>query len=120
MPLWCRPQPHQEVSLFDTLCTPTWKAILFDGGQQQALSAFWADERFQWLQRMVLTNSTTTTYPESILYYDIDEVAHKRYGIQQPQILLVRPDNYVALRLPVSKMNLLPAYLAKWYPNLFA
>ena len=106
-----------EVSLFKELATPKWKLILFDNGKQNNLDKILFETNYKWIDKLVITSSTMTTYPIESLYYDVDEVAHKRYGIIEPSILLVRPDNYVAVRCTQSNTNEIVAYLKKWFKN---
>jgi 3-(3-hydroxy-phenyl)propionate hydroxylase len=103
-----------EVSLFRELAIPKWKIILFDNGNQSDLYTLFTDDKFGWLNKHIITSSTKTAYPSENLYYDIDEIAHKRFGIKQPTILLVRPDNYVAVRCGVDNNGEILNYLKKW------
>lgn len=107
----------KEVSLFKELAIPKWKLLLFDNGQQVTLDKTLFETDYIWIDKLVITSSTTATYPIEGLYYDIDEVAHKRYGIKQPTIFLVRPDNYVAVRCNTSNTNEIVLYLKKWFKN---
>jgi hypothetical protein len=106
-----------EISLFKELAIPKWKLILFDNGIQNNLDKTLFETNYNWIDKLVITSSTVTSYPIKNLYYDIDEVAHKRYGIRESTILLVRPDNYVAIRCSPSNINEIVTYLKKWFKN---
>jgi hypothetical protein len=105
----------REVSLFNQLSIPVWKLIIFD--HQKQLDKLPQIDKINsvLLHTIVITASTTTIYDEKNLYFDIDALVHKTYGIHQPTILLVRPDNYVALRTSVNDLSELTHYLANWY-----
>ncbi len=89
------------------------------------IDSFWQPKQLDNLQQLdkiksgllplIITSSTTTDYNKENLYYDIDELVHKIYGINQPTILLVRPDNYVAVRVSANNLTALQNYLATWY-----
>lgn len=105
----------QQVSMFDEMLFPGWKCLLFDFGTQltDPLQAHY--KQHAWIRASVVTASTRTTYPQDSLYFDIDSVVHKRYGILKPTLLLIRPDNYVALRCPAEAVAEFDAYLQHWF-----
>lgn len=109
---------NTEVSLFQELATPKWKLILFDNLKQCDLDKLLFEPEFSWINKLILTSSTITTYPIQNLYYDIDELAHKRYGIKEPTLLLIRPDNYVGLRCSPSNTDVMITYLKNWFPHI--
>ena len=105
----------EEVSLFNELARPKWKLLLFDNGQQVTLDFSSLDSRYTFIDKLWITSSMHTTYPIDNLYYDIDEVAHKRYEVKKQQFILVRPDNYAALRCGIGQLSVLDNYLKKWF-----
>ncbi len=104
----------QEVSLFNQLSKPVWKLIIFDN-QKQLENFQQFDKIKSGLLPLIITSSTTTNYNKENLYYDVDELVHKIYGINQPTILLVRPDSYVAVRTSADSLKDIENYLATWY-----
>lgn len=91
---------NQEVSLFAILSFPKWKLVYFDHGTGiDPRNEFDEIEKeYPFLKTLLISSSLKTIQQVSNLYYDIDELAHKAYGILQPTIYCVRPDNYVGLR----------------------
>jgi 2-polyprenyl-6-methoxyphenol hydroxylase-like FAD-dependent oxidoreductase len=108
----------EEVSLYKELLSPKWKLLLFDNGKQCDIGDSLFVAKYSGIEKLLITSSTTTTYPTEKLYYDIDEIAHKRFGVREPSLLLVRPDNYVAIRCSASDINEILTYLKKWFPNI--
>ncbi|MFC4231392.1 FAD-dependent monooxygenase [Parasediminibacterium paludis] len=104
----------QEVSLFQQLSKPVWKLLVFDN-KKQLNHLQQIDKIKGGLLPLIITASTITTYETAYLYYDIDELVHKIYGIHQPTILLVRPDNYVALSAKADNLKAVENYFANWY-----
>jgi 2-polyprenyl-6-methoxyphenol hydroxylase-like FAD-dependent oxidoreductase len=91
---------NQEVSLFAALSFPQWKLVYFDNGKGIETSNSFNDieSKFPFVKTFLISSSLSTERQVGNLYYDIDEIAHKNYGITQPTIYLIRPDNYVGLR----------------------
>ncbi len=91
---------NKDVSLFKILLKPTWKLIYFDNGtvikKNIALEDF--SVKFSFVNQYLISSSLKTNEDLDNLYFDIDEVAHKVYGIETPAFYLIRPDNYVAVR----------------------
>jgi 2-polyprenyl-6-methoxyphenol hydroxylase-like FAD-dependent oxidoreductase len=91
---------NREVSLFATLSFPKWKLVYFDNGKGIDTSNSFKDieTKYPFVKTLLISSSISTSRQVENLYYDIDEIAHKNYGITQPTIYLIRPDNYVGLR----------------------
>ncbi len=51
------------------------------------------------------------------MLYDLDEIAHRAYGVVKPTVYLVRPDGYVGARVRLGDMARLNAYVAQWIPR---
>jgi len=105
----------EEVSLFKELSVPKWKLIMFDNGQQIKVDEKLFDNKYEFIDKFFITSSLSTSYSTKNLFYDIDEIAHKRYDIKQPQYILVRPDNYIALRCSSSDISKIYEYVAQWF-----
>lgn len=112
-----RARDDTEVSLLQELCLPQWKLILFDHGSQ--LHDFWLlkDDHFPWIMKLAVLGSADALYEGTNLYYDVERVAHQTYRVEEPTVLLVRPDNYIAARLSANALGEVESYLAKWYPG---
>lgn len=105
----------KEVSLFKELAVPKWKLILFDNGSQIKVPKEIFSTKYGFMDKLLITSSMKSNYSTEHLYYDIDEVAHKRYEIKKPQYLLIRPDNYVAVRCEVQNVSEIYKYLSNWF-----
>jgi 3-(3-hydroxy-phenyl)propionate hydroxylase len=109
-----RQRDHAEVSLFQELCLPQWKLLLFDHGralQDQPLT----DDKLPWVKKIVISTARGHTKIVENLYYDSDRIAHLVYKITEPTLFLIRPDNYIALRMKATSTSELIDYLKKWY-----
>lgn len=111
-------QTDAEVSLFNELSKPKWKLVLFDNGIQTELNKTLVADKFNWIEKLLITSSTSTDYNIKSLYYDIDQVAHKRYEVKGPTLLLIRPDNYIAIRCNPNNTNEILTYLKNWFPSV--
>lgn len=109
-----------EVSLFKALCVPSWKLLLFDGGRSIPASVFRHLDSLPPMERHVMIAGRGTPEVDAIIYQDLDRLAHQAYGLSEPTILLIRPDNYVAAVLPVENVADLGRYLSAWYPGMGA
>lgn len=110
-----RASTDKEVSLFNELAVPKWKLILFDNGRQIKIDEEVFNPKYGFMEKLIITSSLKTSYSTEILYFDIDEVAHRRYRIKKSQFLLVRPDNYVAVRCSVDGLPKAFDFLKKWF-----
>ncbi len=108
----------EEVALFDELAVPSWKLILFDNGRQIKIDEEIFQPNYDFIKKLFITSALDTSYPMKSLYFDIDEVAHKRYAVKKPQYLLIRPDNYVAVRCGVNELSKIFSFLKKWFIHL--
>ena len=108
-------ETNQEVALFEELAKPQWKLLVFDAGTPMAVDQRIFEPPYHFIQKYLLTSALHAPYPVENLYFDLDEVAHRRYQIKQPQYLLVRPDNYIALRCGAGDWSALFQYLEQWF-----
>ncbi len=112
-----RAEDGAEVSLFKLMCAPRWKMIVFDGGQALPALDYLGPNSFPWIAKSVVASHPDTEAQSGGLLHDLDQLAHKVYGVTRPTVLLIRPDNYIAARLPTSDASGLNKYLANWYPG---
>ncbi|HEV7228030.1 FAD-dependent monooxygenase [Brevundimonas sp.] len=104
-----------EVSLFKELRSPEWKLIIFDGGVSLPASIARDLASLPQLSTYVIIAGAGTLDSPARVYYDLDRLAHKAYGLRVPTALLIRPDNYTAAVVPVADLKPLRSYLAEWY-----
>ena len=106
----------KEVSLFRELCTPYWKLIYFDAKQYlKEVGNKLTNYAGKSIKPIIITSSTKNIYNAQNLYYDIDELAHKVYDISGPTLLLVRPDNFIAARVPAADFATIDQYVKTWF-----
>ena len=106
----------REVRLFDLLAAPRWQLVCFNLNADVAptLAGLRQLCAHRPIDPILLTTETQATRdPE--LYYDLDEVAHPAYGIRQPTLLLIRPDQYVAVRVAATEWATLETYVRRWF-----
>ncbi len=48
--------------------------------------------------------------------YDLDELAHRAYGVKTATLYLIRPDGHVGARIAPCDLKSLAAYALKWIP----
>lgn len=106
-----------EVSLFKQLSTPVWKLVYFackkeipDDIVKQLLLL-----EQKGIELLIITSSLEINYTYGHLHYDIDELVHTKYGFKMPTFLLVRPDNYVAVRTNTEKFNVMADFINEWF-----
>ncbi len=105
----------REVRLFDLLAAPRWQLVCFNLNADVApalagLRQLCAGRPINPL--LISTAPQDNRAPE--LYYDLDEVAHPAYGIRQPTLLLIRPDQYVAVRAAATDWPTMESYVRQW------
>ena len=49
--------------------------------------------------------------------YDLDEEAHRVYGVTRPTLFLVRPDGHIGARVKPSQVPQLATYMRRWVPD---
>ncbi|MEM7797666.1 MAG: FAD-dependent monooxygenase [Chloroflexota bacterium] len=112
-----RASDDKEVSLFQELCVPEWKLIYFDDSRQGKDLSRLNDLRRPWVRKMVVSAAFNAPIDNCHFYYDVERVAHQVYQIKAPTLLLIRPDNYIAARVPADAINQIENHIAKWYPE---
>jgi 2-polyprenyl-6-methoxyphenol hydroxylase-like FAD-dependent oxidoreductase len=112
-----RASDNQEVSLFQELCVPKWKMVVFDAGRPLPKLPYFKTESFSWIMKAAVVATPDNKAPSAAIYRDLDRLAHKAYRITLPTLLLIRPDNYIAARLPASASGEIVQYLNQWYPR---
>ena len=63
------------------------------------------------------TTTTTAAAAATDVLYDLDEAAHRVYGVDRPALFLIRPDGHVGVRAGPSRVHVLHDYLARWVPD---
>ena len=108
-------QTMREVSLFNELAKPVWKLIIFDCRKQLNAVQQINELKINGLLPLIITSSTTSKYQKDNLYFDVDELVHKIYGVTKPTAFLVRPDNYVAVRVGAESLEAIETYNRLWF-----
>ncbi|WP_425147820.1 FAD-dependent monooxygenase [Deinococcus sp.] len=107
-----------EIKLYDLIYAGGWTLLAFAGtkkaderGLLDALKAFGRPD----LACYVLSTVSQVGTGLEVLY-DLDELAHRTYGISQPTLLLVRPDGHIGARVGPEEIGRLLAYAERWIP----
>ncbi len=112
-------QGTKSVRLYDTLYAGGWTLLAFTGVQPGdagvALNAALALGRPDLPCYLV---STVAGVPSGFsVLYDLDQAAHRAYGVVKPSLYLVRPDGHVGARVPPHEAERLRGYLETWLPS---
>lgn len=51
---------------------------------------------------------------DDVVFDDVDGEAHRAYGYRAPTVLLVRPDGYVAVRTPATRVDVIADAVRRW------
>lgn len=109
----------RTINLFEWLYNGRWTLLLFTGEQTaSAMPATVLDavRPYPFIQSVVLLGQPSAVPPPFEADHwaiDADGFAHLAYDIQQPSLLLVRPDGHVALRCSPEQPDELSQYLAR-------
>lgn len=115
-------QDGSSTTLFDCIYNPDgesfgWTLLGFDGRNRESSarlqSSFATVSDWYFIRpRLVLATATAgETKPTSL--YDLDHEAHSAYGIEQPSLILIRPDGHIAYRGEADRPEKLRSYCQK-------
>ena len=113
---------HSSVplQLYQLLYRGGWTLLAFTG-RRPDVNFEAASQALRHLQRADLSayivSTDSRTLERGVVLYDLDEEAHRVYGVRAPTLMLVRPDGYVAVRLKTRDVDRLAVYLAGWVPD---
>ncbi|KAK4565645.1 hypothetical protein LTR86_003493 [Recurvomyces mirabilis] len=108
------------INIYDIIYRGGWTLLAFTGrasydGDQQVLSALQVLAATSLAAFIISTHATSVSRFQVL--YDLDEVAHRVYGVSRPTIYLVRPDGHVAVRVRPSQMDALLDFMRTWIPD---
>lgn len=112
----------KDLSLFKELSMPVWKVLVFDSKRILDVKLFQTLKNLNIpeLKTLIINASLHSNYNPLIdkdckLFYDIDLLAHKIYGVKNPTIFLIRPDNHISLRTENLDAKELLNYGKVWF-----
>ena len=108
----------KDVSLFDLFSTPAWKLVCFNLQEQDTADLH--EKASQIIRKLdaelfIITTKSGNHSATNALYYDLDAIAHKIYGIKTPTVFLIRPDRFVAVKISKQNWPVLDEYISDWF-----
>ena len=106
----------QQQRVFDLLRHPQHTLLLFDGATSPLERQPWTEAATAMAQNYgdlirVARVAVTPDRSDDAAAYDPDLIAHRRYGVEQGGLYLIRPDGYVAFRATPPDPEALLHYL---------
>jgi len=99
-------------NIYEFIYRGSWTLLLFTGryeGRSVQLPKFDIGDL-----PTFIVSTRSDVKPEASTFYDLDEVAHRAYGVQNGAIYLIRPDGHVGLKTDLDNAKALKNYLSKW------
>lgn len=109
----------ESIQIYDLLYRGAWTLLGFEGRTIHARIGV-VVHALRKLSRPDLASFIVSTRGEEPagnvgeVLYDLDEEAHRVYGIVKPTMLLVRPDGHVAVRIRPGQIDILARYANYW------
>ncbi len=113
----------QSIRLYSLIYRGGWTLFAFSGcaaqvnirGTLTALGAIDARVSTYVVSTASLVEQTTGT--EWSVLYDLDEEAHRIYGLTASRLILIRPDGHIAVRVTLQEASSLNVFLRNWLPD---
>ena len=112
-----------SIQLYTLIYRGRWTLLMFSGREPwkaaastHTLLSELKSSRPDVMGHLVSTQVLTET-EKGVVLYDLDEAAHRVYGVDRPTIFLVRPDGHVGVRAGPSRLGIVKDYLARWVPD---
>ena len=112
-----------SIQLYALVYRGSWTLLVFSGREPyktaattHALLSEMYSRRPDLMGYLVSTEVHTEIETTDVLY-DLDEAAHRLYGVDRPALFLIRPDGHVGVRAEPSRVDILNDYLARWVPD---
>jgi len=113
-------QGTETTSLYTILYAGGWTLLAFTGTSASSSGASIVDALRSLgrddLSCYIVSTASALTAPLPVLY-DLDQIAHRAYGVTKPTLYLVRPDGHVAVRVAPPSVGRLVDYAATWIPR---
>jgi 2-polyprenyl-6-methoxyphenol hydroxylase-like FAD-dependent oxidoreductase len=105
--------------LYDLIYRGAWTLLAFTGrgstanptAVQQTLSSLAP------FPNSFIVSTTSHIDTGKHILYDLDEEAHRVYGVTRPTIFLIRPDGHIGAKVLPTQIKQLTAYMDRWVPE---
>lgn len=109
----------ESVRIYDLIYRGSWTLLAFSGSGS-SVDATSVVRAIHELSRPVTTFIVSTDSRAEMngnVLYDLDEEAHRVYGVTRPTLFLVRPDGHVGAKIQPGQIGQLAAYMKRWVPD---
>lgn len=112
-----------SIQLYSLIYCGSWTLLFFSGsGPYKGAATMYAllsemNSRRPDLTGYLISTEVLTEIETTDVLYDLDEAAHRVYGVDRPALFLIRPDGHIGVRAGPSQVDILNDYLVRWVPD---
>jgi 2-polyprenyl-6-methoxyphenol hydroxylase-like FAD-dependent oxidoreductase len=102
--------------MYDLIYRGSWTLLAFSGRGRRADAARSAAAlaELSTVFPSYLVSTTARTEHSGSTLWDLDGEAHRTYGFTSPQLVLIRPDGHIAVRVALRRKSELADYIHTW------